>query len=399
MSSSILDFVKDFSVNNKTLESTVVISFLKKYIDCYQNAKHIQREKINVKLLDIENRNDDYLNSDFVCVEARKYIKRDYNYMLQYTIPINNRKVNVYFYISEYNTKQIKNYNKKVLQIITIYLFLSTMSSKFCGKVTNIYIALTPLKKMMPSNNMEVFDAKHINSAVTNGCELNSIILIYRQEEWYKVLIHELMHSLGLDFSHHYTERYSHALRETLQIKSDYLVNETYCEIWATILNTLAFTYVELFQGQSFEDIDTKLFYVMYNDNLNIERTFSILQVAKILNHMNLKYSQLWSNNGNEKLVRRELYREKTNVLCYFILKQTLLLHSSLFIEWCIKHNGEKIIPFSKSSHSIISFVDELIKLSTNKKTMVNSLYGIKILNDISDDVLLDTCKMTILSV
>ena len=40
------------------------------------------------------------------------------------------------------------------------------------------------------------FSAKNFEHVISNGK-----ILIYRKEEWKKVLIHELFHSLCLDFS------------------------------------------------------------------------------------------------------------------------------------------------------------------------------------------------------
>ena len=41
----------------------------------------------------------------------------------------------------------------------------------------------------------------HVNSGYTYTCKENNEIVIYREEEWLKVLIHESFHAYGLDFS------------------------------------------------------------------------------------------------------------------------------------------------------------------------------------------------------
>ena len=48
---------------------------------------------------------------------------------------------------------------------------------------------------------MKVLDQDNCNTAVTYACAIKGECLIYRKEEWFKVLIHETMHALCLDFS------------------------------------------------------------------------------------------------------------------------------------------------------------------------------------------------------
>ena len=64
-----------------------------------------------------------------------------------------------------------------------------------------------------------------------------SKIVIYRDEEWFKVLIHELFHNLDLDFSTMNISKIRQKLLYKFEIKSKYNIYETYCEIWARILN------------------------------------------------------------------------------------------------------------------------------------------------------------------
>ena len=73
------------------------------------------------------------------------------------------------------------------------------------------------------------------------------MLLIYRKEEWFKVLIHELFHVLGLDFSVINYDNNKEILRKHFNnINSDLLISEAYCELWATILNSCFLLFFKL---------------------------------------------------------------------------------------------------------------------------------------------------------
>ena len=66
-----------------------------------------------------------------------------------------------------------------------------------------------------------------------------------------------------------------------------------------------------------------------------MEKLYSVYQLVKILDYMGLRYEDLILKNRMNKT----LYKESTNVFCYYILKSILLYNSNEFIEWCLKHN------------------------------------------------------------
>ena len=57
--------------------------------------------------------------------------------------------------------------------------------------------------KCMETLCINVLEPININGGVSNVCVKNSLseIVIFRREEWFKVLIHETFHNYGLDFS------------------------------------------------------------------------------------------------------------------------------------------------------------------------------------------------------
>ena len=86
----------------------------------------------------------------------------------------------------------------------------------------HIDIFLTPLKKIFPKKKMSQIDVINVNSGFSNfGCRNTANITIYREEEWVKVLIHELFHNLNLDFSTENIDRWREVMYEICGINSE----------------------------------------------------------------------------------------------------------------------------------------------------------------------------------
>ena len=49
-------------------------------------------------------------------------------------------------------------------------------------------------------SSAEILSPDIVNTGLTRRCATDNEVVIYRQEEWFKVLIHELIHGFGLDF-------------------------------------------------------------------------------------------------------------------------------------------------------------------------------------------------------
>ena len=127
-----------------------------------------------------------------------------------------------------------------------------------------------------------------------------------------KVLIHESFHVLGLDFSKRITENTFIFLKSIFPISSDLNINETYTEVWSEILN-IVFT---LFLSKRETKLILKkeeIIEQIYN-MIQIETIFSTFQMIKILNFMNMDYSDLYANN-EKSILRLHYYREEQTFL------------------------------------------------------------------------------------
>jgi hypothetical protein len=81
---------------------------------------------------------------------------------------------------------------------------------------------------------------------------------------------------------------------------------------------------------------------------INFERTYSFFQLVKTLNFMGLTYKDLYSKTQYSKNLRENLYKEKTNILAYYVIKAILMNNYQTFLYWC-KTNNSNILQFKKT--------------------------------------------------
>jgi hypothetical protein len=256
---------------------------------------------------------------------------------------------------------------QRCLQVIHT---LSEFAPKHCLQPPiHIYIYLTHAQKTI-RHSEEVVDIgeENVNTAFTTSCDPPHTttqnqspkeIILFRQEEVFKVLIHELFHTLGLDFSNNQsqTQQTANMLREYLNINlPDLRLFETYTETWACILNTIC---LSVWDNHSQTETERQI-----QSRFQKERLFSLWQASKVIHynqtshsHLNQKClkpsscflsptnrtqrqtqhpnnSKTKSKNKTQKqnLNKRE-YKENTQVFCYFLLKAAVFQKIDTFVK------------------------------------------------------------------
>jgi len=197
----------------------------------------------------------------------------------------------------------------------------------------NIY--LTSHKKKLP-NKYEIIDKEHANTAYTTSCKSETEINIFRQEEWFKTLIHETFHNMGMDFSENGSENTNDLLQNIIPINIDFRLYETYAETWAEIIHSLfvAYYHIKKHGSSNIENV--------FNIVLNNQRRFAVFQCEKVLQHYSMNLSDLYRQN-KVAIVRRANYQEHTPIMAYYILKMVVLYHAKEFILWSSKYNVNSI--------------------------------------------------------
>ena len=234
-----------------------------------------------------------------------------------------------------------------------------------CGNSITIYIYMSSLKKKLPIIKNKALSQEHVNTAYTTSCPLEGEIIVFRKEEWFKVFIHETFHTFCLDFSDMNNGICHLKILELFGVKSQVNLFEAYTEFWAELINICFYSYYNVKNMDKYLELSIFL--------LNCEKAMTIFQAVKILDYMGLRYKDLYTGYG------KSIYKEKSNVLSYFILEMILVYNYPEFLLWCVKNNSEEhFIKFKKSEinqNNFCNFIEEKYKSKKMISDIVNMEY------------------------
>ena len=298
----------------------------------------------------------DYDNRSFpakIMEHIGQHSKTQYLYTVNSNTSSNSslfsRTIKVYF-IDEHTDQNIdKNkYADCFKKMLYWFYILNSSASRTCSQTITVYIYLSSVKKELPLHSSIIIDQNHANTGFTKNCSVNSEICIFREEEWFKVFLHESFHNFSLDFS---DMNIDHLNKQILQLfplaNSEVTAYEAYTEFWAEIMNAAILAIVTPNSNKNGLPIPTlNEFLQTCEFIINCERNFGMYQLVKVLKHMNLSYFDLINQTKREERntqidrpKRNSSYKENTNVLSYYILKNILLNNYNEFLDWCDKNN------------------------------------------------------------
>lgn len=282
---------------------------------------------------------------------AAKTINYKYNCVIKYD--------NFSFFVTFFTKGVIKIDNYIEMLKIIFYICLNHVDKKSKTSFT-IDIILSSGKKSLPNKKGPVLP-KHINSGYTilNG-NSDNYMLIYRSEEWVKVLLHECFHIFCLDINE-YTHIVTKIFRELFNIHSRFLLNETIVEFWARTLNC-ALSTIAINPLMSYHD-----FSIMFNLNLNIEKIWAFHQSKRLLNNFGLSYDDIILDQ-NKTQTQDIIFKEETNAFNYIILTAVLLYDFDRVISWFVSNN-DNVMNFEKDEQSLMLFIAMIKDLYKNKET------------------------------
>jgi len=179
-------------------------------------------------------------NKNSFPTEIINHIDKTMLYNISYTFSLFNREINIYFVVEHSSPEyHIEIYNEYVETILKWLYIVNEYSSKTCSKKINIFMYLTSLTKKLPTSNITILDENHVNTAFTYTCPVDSEIVVFRKEEWFKVLMHETFHNFALDFSDMNTSECTTHMLSIFKVNSDVNLYEAYTEFWAEIMNAV----------------------------------------------------------------------------------------------------------------------------------------------------------------
>ena len=195
----------------------------------------------------------------FMNPEIRSHIEANSSTVHTISMMIGQRKYHLHIILEpisnprtrERKVQTIVQYTFYWLHVLQKYAEMQNTGSyrgeHSCSTEVGIYFYMTSLKKTLPDHCNTQIGKNHVNTAVTTGCQAQTNIHIFREEEWFKVLMHESFHNSGLDFidmEPNALNRMTNLIRILFPVSvPDLRIYETYAEMWAEILNNMFIVY------------------------------------------------------------------------------------------------------------------------------------------------------------
>jgi hypothetical protein len=324
------------------------IQFIKNFLTRIHKSNHLWKKQKIIELSPSYEPPSDY---SLIPSAIRQKIETKCKHLKLYKMEWKQRTFFIHFSFDRiYSTSEIR----KMLQRIFIWLVIVDQSatSPPCNPVLHIYFYFTDMKKQLPNDPKDIIDEHHANTAFTYACSSihdKSVIYIYRKEEWFRAFIHETFHHFGMDFIRLNQSETIQRIQETFHLSHipDLRVYETYCEMWAEIIQTFFYAYFyNPIRKKNSTRKRTNPMSIVYKW-LKYERLFSLFQCTKLLRFHHLDYFSLFTKG--------DIYKEETQAFCYYILKCILMVHMDSFLEFC---NG---IQFTLTQENLQKYTELII--------------------------------------
>ena len=333
------------------------------------------------------------INSKYIHSSIKNKIYKDAKYLVTYNLKLQGTQIEINtLFLSE---KDFKNLNKFEKTIDNVFIFLKFMFfylKRKKPKQMKYYLFLTNNRKVLPKSKDEVIGSLNCNTGITYGCSLNGEVLIYRKEECFKVILHETIHLLCLDFNNLHLEKINQKIKNLLHINSNVNLFESYTEYWANIFHSI-------FCAKNLS-VNYKKDFLLYLDFiLTYEKMYSLFQCIKVLKHMRLNYKQLISKDEISISLKKLYYKEESNIFAYYVVKMVLLYYNEEFLMWCKKNNKEIIFNFKKNTKNIYLFWDFIYEKMQSKELIEKMEKMEEHYSIVKGKDLLSNLRMTITSI
>ena len=261
------------------------------------NFSKFSKIDISKYIKNIDNEIKDILNfihsSRYISINIKQWIQNNIDVCYKY----NYDHLELFYYTTSNSENLDDTINE--INIITKWIYDINPIYKI-----RLHIFDTPQKKLLPSKLEDKYlGPKNVNGAFTSINEKKNYrdIFIWRKEDLYLTIIHELFHYLLLDAKFLNDEKYEKLFNNN--IKSYLLLNESITEIMSNFFYIIYFSVRKEKKFDEFRDIYKK------------ELEFNWYQTAKVLKFFNI---------NSLEIDELDKIKSNTAVFSYIILKSIL---------------------------------------------------------------------------
>ena len=257
------------------------------------------------------------LDYSFISFTIMSWIERCTNKI--YTIKFKKVMIKIFLDTND----NIENIPKIIRNVVLLIEWILHVINKQ-NIIINVNIFMSPFKKEI---NNKILGFNEINSGMSNSGSCNQhhncsdgFLSIFRKEELYKVLLHELIHNTNSDIKYF---NFTPFIKHINQHKSSQkiLVNEAYTELLALYFHSVFYSYIN------------KLSLL---NVLREEKRFTEIQINKIFNIMDVSSIEYFKKPND--------FIQYTNVIPYYIIKYLFMHKMKQFIN--LFQDKEKTIKY-----------------------------------------------------
>jgi hypothetical protein len=328
-----------------------------------------------------------FKDSAFISPIIIDYIKSHLTHY--YLIEFDNNLI--YYFVKSPNKKINKDINE-LCRIIYTTKILFNRTNKNNKQI--LYYFPTPLKKRI-NKDTHILGVNECNTGYSyleslyekkHCCHPNGNIYIFRKEEHYKVLIHELIHACYKDQDMILSNE-NELFSKNFCVNKQILLNESYTETIATILN-LFYLHIILYNNKSIsnKNKNMKMLELMYIN----ETKYSFYTMTKILNFYKINSINDFTKYSNQKGCNT-VFLQETNVFSYYIVKPLLLYNINKFSTFlkkytdnfsvvsqdCVKYFSKMILNIIHNDKKIQNIIKMLLLKNYKNKSLRLTLYEI----------------------
>lgn len=324
-----------------------------------------------------------FINNKYIDIKVKEYIRNKQGSLVIYRVPFKDKtiSINIINY-SNLSPKVLANFDNLIKNMMAqIYLISTLTKNNTCSEDSlNIYLFLTPFKRELEKSQEKVLGALNANGGFCYGCVSNGEIVVYRQEEVFKVFSHELVHNFGVDgyiwdfmsqvrVENSKQNKMYHKFLNNFNLprENDLGIQECLVEFWGEFFNNAIYSFVYSKNcNLSTYNQEFKFYKHVFETIMKLEIIHSFLQTTKIIYHNRLTYDRLFSKN------QAPIYREKTHIFSYYMLKLFLLFDYKEFVNSQISVSGENVLLFNKSLQNMQKFFNYIISVSKYESVIYN---------------------------
>ena len=146
MENLILEYTKNYDETNtqhhNVVNKKVTHELLKNLTNSHISAKQLLRERKIKRYLTrfrLSELQQDLFDSKYVSKDIKRHMETYYTHKMIYSFNVGHRKIEIIFYLEDYDEKDVTLCGERIEKIITLLFFLSRYSSNNCSKYLKIH--------------------------------------------------------------------------------------------------------------------------------------------------------------------------------------------------------------------------------------------------------------------